>query len=133
MTTEQSTYIHQIYTLIARYSPFAEEVCWFIACQFALESNFGKSDLATSSFNHCGMRKPVVRPTLALSYVTLPFAHYNSLDDCIVDYMLCITFRKPMSIDLSSVSRYIAFIKGWYCPETDYTDKILSIYKQLNH
>lgn len=108
------------------------EVAVFIAAQFALESNYGTSKLAQEFGNYCGMKLPVVRRTTATNFGSHDkWASFDSLQDCVCDFVLCLQFRKPMAIDFESIGHYKHFIKGWYCPESTYLDKINSIYSQL--
>lgn len=113
---------------------FCQEVSEFIACQFALESNFGRSHLSTLYNNMCGMRMPLVRITTAIAKdVNSGFAIYSSIHDCIIDYMLCLQYHRPMSDIRESIERFKFFIKNWYCPEVDYLNKITKLLKSYKN
>ena len=109
------------------------DVIAFIACQFALESNYGTSSLAKIQRNHCGMRNPMVRPSTSLvrGDGTQQFAAYRSRLDCIIDYFLCITFQKPFAKVIENLDMYKTFIGKFYCPEKGYIDRINKIYQQF--
>lgn len=99
-----------------------------IACQFALESDFGRSRLAVSSNNHCGMKVPVLRVTTATnisSYDVGSFASYDSFESCLSDYLIWLAYNKVNSYSQWEKSLRI------YCPESDYYNRINSIYKQF--
>lgn len=98
-----------------------------IACQFALESDFGKSRLAVGQNNYCGMKVPALRVTTCIS-PTLEvggFASYNSFEDCITDYLIWLAYNK-----VNSYSQWEMSLRT-YCPESDYLRRIYSIYNQF--
>lgn len=129
MNSEQIQFLYSVYYEISRFVPFSEDVCWFIACQFALESNYGKSNLAVSQSNYCGMKRALVRPSLNIGFNE--FATYRNLFDCVVDYVLCLTYHKPLASQLSDLNSFKFFISKFYCPEKGYIDKINTIYQQF--
>lgn len=115
-------------------SSVSESVSLFIACQFALESNYGTSQLATKYNNITGMRKPLVRPsTCEVDLDSNGFAVYSCKMYCIIDYFLCICYHRPLSEDFEDVKKYARFVKKFYCPEKDYIDKIMSIYNKFTY
>lgn len=125
-------WLKNIQSYVKRFN-VSDDVAFFIACQFALESNWGTSPLAINYSNYCGMRCPLVRPTLALNYEDAPigvFARYGGLYDCVEDYMLCISFHKPMRKELEDVNLFSSFLK-FYCPEKSYIKSVYSIYNQF--
>ena len=98
-----------------------------IACQFALESDFGRSRLAVSSNNHCGMKVPALRVSTTTSS-TLDvgsFASYDSFESCLVDFLIWLAYNK-----VNTYSQWEKSLKV-YCPEADYYARINSIYKQF--
>lgn len=99
----------------------------FIACQFALESDFGRSNLARNYFNFCGMKVPSKRHFLGFG--ADGFACYSNLGNCICDYVSWLLYNRPSSEQLSTVASFSAFLeKVGYCPEKDYVEKIWKIY-----
>lgn len=110
----------------------SHEVALFIACQFALESDFGRSYCATKYHNLCGMKVPVYRPTLCQNKGG--FACYIDDYDCINDYLLWLAYNKFNRYDLShlDVFKKMLVVKG-YCPESDYIKRIESIYQQFKN
>lgn len=115
---------------------FYQEVADFIGCQFALESCFGTSRLAVEDSNYCGMKRSLVRISSRLrggSFESKTFSVYLSLEDCIIDFVLLLQYRRPLSTNIDTIKHYCAFIQGWYCPEKDYIDKIQSIYSQFKN
>lgn len=134
MTTAQYSFIVNVSTTITKYFPCLSRVGDWIGCQFALESNFGISNLAKDNNNYCGMRNPLVRISSA-RHVGDPlynWAIYDNLNDCIIDYILCIQYHKPLSVDYDTIEHFSRFIMKFYCPERDYIDKINKIYSQFN-
>lgn len=102
----------------------------FIACQFAIESDFGTSKVAVANNNISGMRYPVNRVTTAVCQ-NLGFADYHSKRDCIIDYCIwlaCNGFTQRI------VNDYGLFINhsSWsnYCPEKDYVQRIIKLKNQ---
>lgn len=112
--------------LIDRYR-IVPAVALFIACQFALESDYGRSSIAQFN-NLCGMRFPSFRPTLAKSKTNGGFAIYDSVDDCIQDYMLRNCIFSPSGKVFTDVKRFSIFIySSGYCPERDYIKRIENV------
>lgn len=106
------------------------EVCCFIGCQFALESNFGNSALARKNNNHCGMKRPKIRPTYNVEHSGV-WAAYPILDDCIFDYFLWLVYNRITMRDLDSLDHFTKWLRNSkYCPEPDYVDRIMSIYNK---
>lgn len=118
------------------------DVLDFIACQFALESAFGRSSLAVNRENYCGMKKVSSRITSQVSYAVTAqefhdsankFGMYNSLYECIIDYSLWLAYNKAGKRVLFDLVLFKAFlIKHHYCPEPDYIIRItnlLNLYK----
>lgn len=101
-----------------------------IACQFALESNFGNSNLAQLKNNHSGMKLAKLRlSTRNPESIDDVFARYDSMKDCIVDYVLWLQYQGFRQD--STVESWKALMKI-YCPEPDYLtriDRILDNYK----
>lgn len=121
-------------SIIVRNFGFSPDVADFIGCQFALESNFGRSDLAVNYNNYCGMRMPFLRISLAkrISDLNL-FAQFNGLVQCVHDYMLCLNYHHPSSKIKESISEFSHFINDWYCPESDYIKRITNLYKNYKN
>lgn len=109
------------------------DVILFIACQFALESNYGSSNLAKVQKNYCGMKNPLVRPSTSVTRGDgqQHYACYMYRIHCIVDYFLCLSYHRPLAKELENLDLFKSFLKKFYCPEKDYIDKINSIYQQF--
>lgn len=135
MTTQQFNFIEKVANILRNIYHVNDEVADFIGCQFALESAYGRSPLALNHHNYCGMKCPLVRVSVADNYQnqTDKWAYYSSLEQCICDYMFCLAYHKPLSVSFETINHFIAFIKGWYCPEGSYINKIQSIYTQFNY
>lgn len=116
-----------------RFSQFSDDVCDWIACQFALESSFGESSLARSNYNFCGMKNPLVRISSAIfaGDCNYYWAQYADFDSCVVDYLLCLQYHQPISTNYDTISHLSAFLRKFYCPDKDYIDKINLIYQQF--
>ena len=109
-----------------------KDVAIYIACQFALESKFGTSRLAKEQNNIAGMKSPKARPTTCIDNSDT-FAKYSSIENCVIDYFLCLAYHKTIRFDFVSIPRFIASVMPWYCPESDYTSKIQFIYSQFKN
>lgn len=128
MTTEQLLFIEVISNSIHLYG-LNEELRLTIACQFALESNYGKSKLVATNLNYCGMKMPKIRPTIAISEYN-GYAKYASTNDCIKDYIIWLLWNKPTKNDLNNAEQYLDFIiRNNYAEDKNYKKKILQIYK----
>lgn len=126
-------FIIKVSDRISHYSQFPEDVCFWSACQFALESSFGESSLAHSNMNFCGMKNPLVRISSAIhcGNGNYHWAQFIDLDSCVVDYLLCLQYHRPISTNYDTIEHFASFISKFYCPERDYIDKINSIYSQF--
>lgn len=112
---------------------FNGDICDFVACQFAIESNFGRSNLAIEACNHSGMKVPHRRVCNNIgSYKG--FSKYLNLCQCILDYILWVFYYRPSLDDLSCVSSFMKFLerKG-YCPYYGYTQSIYLLYKKYKN
>jgi uncharacterized FlgJ-related protein len=110
----------------------SEDVKDFIICQFALESQFGKSRLAHDCNNYCGMRYPRVRIATSCEIDEKSgFAKYPSIYYCIIDYFLALQYHRPFREDLEDVEKFKRFISKFYCPERDYIERITKLFNQL--
>lgn len=112
----------------------SSEVLDFIACQFALESNFGTSSLALTQHNFCGMKIPYKRCFFGYRISNdSEFAAYDSLDSCVIDYVAWLFYQRPSTNQLLYLSNFKVFLlNSGYCPELGYLDRIFNIYNQLN-
>lgn len=112
---------------------FSREVKRFIVAQFALESNYGSSRLASAQHNHCGMKLPKKRLTYALSEEN-GFAKYASLHWCILDYISLMIYNgitQEIAKDVDLFSNFLQ--KIGYCPDANYISNIYQIYLQIPH
>lgn len=128
LSEEKIDFLSQVFHLVAPYS-VSTDVCIFVAAQFALESDFGRSNLATKWHNYSGMRFPRVRPSLSGPEYD-GWSTYLSLADCVHDYFLAVSYHNPLRSDLERLENYCRFIARWYCPENDYISRVLTIYHQ---
>lgn len=127
-------FLDHVSSLLKRFG-FSDDVSYFIACQFALESDFGNSHLVQQYRNYCGMLCPMVRLTTAFNAGdgSATWASYHDLDDCVTDFILCLQYHRPLSDIKYNVVAYCRFISPFYCPERDYISKINSIYTQFKN
>lgn len=133
MNKSQFDFIVSVSSIVSEISQFPDDVCDFIGCQFALESHFGESPLAHTNENYCGMKNPLVRISTALhagdgNYF---WAQYDDMYSCVIDYLLCLQYHRPISTNYDSISHLSAFLSKFYCPDRDYTNKINLIYQQF--
>lgn len=136
MKKEQRNFIEKIAKHWFLRNLFNSDVATFIGCQFALESNFGSSRLATFQNNFCGMKTPSKRVFYGVSNLSLNggFACYSSLDFCVVDYCSWVLYNRPKMSDISSVENYSLWLENKnYCPEKDYIKKIVSLFNSYNN
>lgn len=110
----------------------SSEVRHYIACQFALESNFGTSPSSCFSHNLCGMRVPAIRLTYCLNYDDKgQFAKYLNESQCISDYVIYLQALKFNRFELSLIPAFRRKLDlVGYCPDLGYLDRIDSIYIQ---
>lgn len=110
----------------------SDDVALWIACQFALESNYGRSELAINCHNISGMKHPLTRLSMSTNANSRGFAVYYQLEDCIEDYLLWLAWHRPYKSELTEVPRFASLISTKnYCPEKDYITKINKLYQQF--
>lgn len=126
-------FIVGVSSIISELSQFPQDVADFIGCQFALESDFGRSSLAVGNENYCGMRNPSMRISTAhhAGDGSYNWASYDDLYSCVIDYLFCLQYHHPCFDNYSSVLGFSNFIRKFYCPEKDYIDRINSIFQQF--
>lgn len=109
----------------------SNDVLWFIGCQFALESDFGRSLLAKSQCNHSGMKKPLRRISYSNLESNMKFAVYSTVSDCIADYLLWLVNNNFTQAAMSDLSLFKVKLRiSGYCPEKGYIEKIENIFNQ---
>lgn len=109
-----------------------KEVAIFIACQFALESDFGNSRFARENQNFCGMKSPINRISTNLN-PQRSFASYSCFEDCCLDYCLWLSFNRCTVGKLAYLDYFKVFLREKnYCPEKDYIDRIQKIFDSFN-
>lgn len=136
MTAQQLQFIDRVRKHWFIRQLFTADVLDFIACQFALESNFGTSRLSLLNNNYCGMKLPYRRVTYAhpskLDFEE--FAYYVDFDNCLFDYYAWFMSHNPHANTVSDLSAFKIFLQNsGYCPEKGYIDKINLIYQQLKN
>lgn len=110
----------------------SDDVALWIACQFALESNYGRSELAINCHNISGMKHPLKRLSMSTAANSRGFAIYYQLEDCIEDYLLWLAWHKTLKSELTEVPKFASFLATMnYCPEKDYITKINKLYQQF--
>lgn len=108
----------------------SEEVAKFITCQFALESNFGASDIYQQNNNICGMKLPKYRITCAQSS-RRSHAYYICVEDSIWDYFIWLCYYGFSQKHLHDLDGFIEQMRKCpYCPAPDYVDRILNLKSQ---
>lgn len=105
----------------------SEKVAEWISFQFALESNFGMSRLATTRHNLCGMKIPMCRISTNIA-ISGTFSKYRTDYDCMLDYALWLAYCKFTSYDLTRLDLFQLKLKAkGYCPEDDYIERITNL------
>lgn len=121
MNTEQKHFIKEILVLLKFYN-LEQRLALLIACQFALESDYGTSVLAKANNNYCGMKVPHKRLSTAINYKSNEkWARYTSKWTCVHDFILWLMYN-----NVKNTENYFEKLKS-YCPEKDYIKKILKI------
>ena len=134
MKKEHRIFIIDWLTRIYSSGFFSLQVSMFIACQFALESDFGCSKLATEHNNYCGMKIPHRRCFYGVRLDGCQFAHYASSNCCIHDYISWVMFNRPLTFNLHDVESFKLFLRdSGYCPEKDYISRITNIFNQFTN
>lgn len=110
---------------------FCLDVRLFIACQIALESAFGTSELAKTQNNFIGMKKPKKRFGTYISCEDFAFASYFDVASCLSDYICWVLYHRPSNEALYSAATYSSWLSGKYCPDADYIPNITSLYYQF--
>lgn len=130
--TEKLNFIEKVADLLLKYCPqMSDSVRYWVACQFALESNYGNSRIAKTRNNYCGMKVPYAR--LSLNQQATGFASFSSLEECVIDYCYWLAWNKFQSDQLFNLDLFTRrIIASKYCPDSDYVDRVYSIYNQLN-
>lgn len=126
-------FIIKVYQYLMSKYRLKYDVALLIACQSCLESYGGTSHLAKTFNNFIGMKVPFVRPSTAINQCdsNSQFASYDSLYSCLDDYMLWLSYRQPLRKEIESVDLFSNYLKK-YCPEYDYTSRVMAIYNQFN-
>lgn len=124
---DKEQYLVHIYQQLPPMLP--RRIKLYIACQFALESNFGTSHLAVAHNNHSGMKRAFTRITTRLEEYD-KFAHYACLNDCITDYLLWLSMKGGKL--LMTVTELLDFIQS-YCPDNDYVTKVINLFLQYQY
>lgn len=131
MTNSNVEFIQKVICMLPTSMFFIEVKTW-IACQFALESNYGRSALTSEYFNATGMKMPKVRCTTAVCKNTYGFASFVTLSECVTDYLLWLAWNRFSQNDCHSLATFKSRLKlKGYCPEHDYFDRVDSIYKEF--
>lgn len=129
---EKFDFVDSVVTALTQYCPqMSYDVKYFVGCQFALESNFGNSRIARKYSNYCGMSLPKTRMSLNIASAG-NFAEYESFYDCVIDYCYWLSWNKftyLMLFNLDLFTRHL--IASHYCPESDYIDRIFTLFNQL--
>lgn len=127
---EKKSFLEKVSCLMPNH--FSNDVIHYIACQFALESNFGTSAFACCNHNYCGMKVPGSRITVCYNVTESgKFAVYSCLRDCVTDYLLWLQYNKFTRSefkDLELFKKHLLYSN--YCNDVGYYDKIDTIYNQ---
>lgn len=130
MKEENKSFLNEVVSLLPQC--ISLNVRRFIACQFALESDFGHSASALCNNNFCGMKVPSLRITLALNLSEKnTFACFAGITSCVHDYLLWLQSNRFTRSELSNVDSFVRHLDySGYCPEFDYIFKIQNLYSQ---
>lgn len=129
-TLEKKDFLNLVTKLLPEF--ISIEVRHFIACQFALESNFGTSPSAVCNGNYCGMKVPVLRATFCLNPTEVnQFALFSGIVSCVHDYILWCQSFKFTRYEFEHLPYFKKHLEiSGYCPDFDYIDKISKLYSQ---
>lgn len=128
----QLAYLKDLFTLVNDSFNCSSSVALWIACQSALETDFGRSRLYAVNNNCFGMKYPRKRLTLSVSELS-NHASYRSLPDSVIDYGYWLanngfTINNLYSLD-SFRDRLCLFNFNPKC--SLYLDSVNSIYNQF--
>lgn len=131
--SDKLVFVDSVVNYLRIYLPDAsDEVRYWIACQFALESNFGLSYQAKKNNNYDGMKIPQIRPSLNTALAG-SFSAFTSLECCVIDYCYYLCYNHVTRYQLFHLELFTARLKSLkYCPDSDYIDKVNSLFNQLN-
>lgn len=108
----------------------SDDVIGFIACQAALESNFGTSYLAQHFHNLFGMKVPKKRLTVASPYKKGEHCKYSGDYTSVLDYLLWLSYNRINLVERTSVDAFKDFLVAKkYCPSAKYVDSVDAVYK----
>lgn len=132
---ENAKFVRSMFVHISRYVA-SPEVCLFMACQSALECDFGRSELALCVSNMFGMKPPKRRYTTSVgSYRVgvVDYARYSSVHSSVVDFIFRHIACGATNYDFSSIGAYKAFLKrSKYASDSNYLSKIYGLFNQYN-
>ena len=131
MNKQQELFVKKITENSLMQSVFNYKMRIVVAAQFALESNWGKSKIATENSNLCGMKMPKTRPTTAKAERN-GYAAYLNEYDCIVDYVIWIMWGRPYFKKLWHLDNYMQYLKEKnYSEDENYDAKVEAIYNEI--
>lgn len=135
MNNQKELFLQHWFETIQSCFPFITlNTAFWISCQFALESDFGKSPIALDNQNYGGMKLPKLRPTTA-ECENRGHASYCSPIYFLFDYFLLLSYARITQEIMQDLDRFkLALSKIGYCPNKDYiasVDKIFNQYYSL--
>lgn len=132
MTKLQFDYVNEISAQIRYFFkcvPFV--VCDFIACQSALETDFGSSKICKENCNLFGMKNPVLRLTTSIGE-NRGHALYTSRFESIADYFLWLQWSKFNQSVLRDLDRFkVQLSRSSFNPNPDYVDSVNNVYQSF--
>lgn len=125
-----NNYKRDFVKMVFNYLPalFNDDTKYHIIAQLALESGYGTNYLSSMYRNISSMRSPKIRITTAQYFTANGFATYESLKDCVMDYVLWLISRGATQKNVAQVWRDNLHI---YCPDDGYSEKVEIIYKEI--
>lgn len=128
---EKKEWLDGISRHFTNYISCSVSVANFIACQFALESDFGQSSIARNANNFGGMKKACLRPTTAMSEYK-GHADYMCVREFYDDYCFWLCWNHFTQKELSHVELFVDHLSiSGYCPASSYIASIRDIYNQF--
>lgn len=134
MTANQYDYIIGLRNELMLNATFLTgEVATFIACQSALESRFGQSDICKENHNFFGMKLPVKRITTAFKEAR-GHAKYTSFTMSVIDYIYWLIYNGFTKSYLVDVEKFKSKLeKSNYCPSRLYISSIQSLFNSFKN
>lgn len=127
-------YIDNLYKSLRLLTPcITDDVCLWIACQSALETRYGTSNIFRNNNNLFGMKYPTKRPTCAICE-SKKHSLYQTPMSSIIDYLLWLSWSHINLYELSGLDNFLpAFKRTAYNSSDVYVDTVNKIFAKYSY